>query len=90
MITENRLSAVEFLGDAPIEHVLHPRADLGTVLDPAQYTSPEAALAAWVPVFFPEVPVPTDVSDHTFRVALGSCSSGTCCLPTCSGYSRAA
>ena len=62
VITENRLSAVEFLGDAPIEHVLHPRADLGTVLDPAQYTSPEAALAAWVPVFFPEVPVPTDVS----------------------------
>ena len=71
VITENRLSAVEFLGDAPIEHVLHPRADLGTVLDPAQYTSPEAALAAWVPVFFPEVPVPTDVSDKTFRVALG-------------------
>ena len=62
MITENRLSAAEFLGDAAIEHVLQPRADLGTVLDPAQYTSPEAALAAWVPVFFPELPVPTDVS----------------------------
>ena len=82
MITENRLSAAEFLGDAPIEHVLQPRADLGTVLDPAQYTSPEAALAAWVPVFFPEVPVPTDVSDKKFRMALGACSSDTCCLPT--------
>ena len=71
VITENRLSATEFLGDAPIEHVLQPRADLGTVLDPAQYTSPEAALAAWVPVFFPELPVPTDVSAKKFRVALG-------------------
>ena len=37
---------LEFLGDAPIEHVLHPRSDLGTVLDPAQYTSPDAALTA--------------------------------------------
>jgi DEAD/DEAH box helicase domain-containing protein len=46
VITESRLSAAEFLGDAAIEHVLQPRADLGTVLDPAQYTSPEAALAA--------------------------------------------
>jgi DEAD/DEAH box helicase domain-containing protein len=53
VITESRLSAAEFLGDAPIEHVLQPRADLDTVLDPTQYTSPEAALAAWVPVFFP-------------------------------------
>ena len=72
VITENRLSAVEFLGDASIEHVLHPRSDLGTVLDPTQYTSPDAALAAWVPVFFPEVPVPTAVSDSAFRVALGA------------------
>jgi len=72
VITENRLSAAEFLGDAAIEHVLHPRADLGTVLDPAQYTSPEATLAAWVPVFFPELPVPTDVSATKFRVALGA------------------
>ena len=71
VITENRLSAAEFLGDAAIEHVLQPRPDLGTVLDPAQYTSPEAALAAWVPVFFPELPVPTDVSAQKFRVALG-------------------
>src|SRR5882724_1522260 len=71
VITENRLSAAEFLGDAPIEHVLQPRADLGTVLDPAQYTSPEAALAAWVPVFFPELPVAPDVSSQEFRVALG-------------------
>ncbi len=72
VITESRLSAAEFLGDAPIEHVLQPRADLGTVLDPAQYTSPEAALAAWVPVFFPEVPVPADVSDRAFRITLGA------------------
>jgi DEAD/DEAH box helicase domain-containing protein len=71
VITENRLSAVEFLGDVPIEHVLQSRADLDTVLDPVQYTSPEAALAAWVPVFFPELPVPIDVSDKKFRVALG-------------------
>ena len=42
------------------------------MLDPAQYTSPDAALAAWVPVFFPDVPVPTAVSDPTFRVALGA------------------
>src|SRR5207249_2189898 len=47
VITENRLSAAEFLGDAPIEHVLQPCADLDMVLNPAQYTSPEAALVAW-------------------------------------------
>jgi len=72
VITESRLSAAEFLGDAPIEHVLQPRADLDTVLDPTQYTSPEAALAAWVVVFFPEVPVPADVSDREFRITLGT------------------
>src|SRR5215510_9381556 len=51
--------------------MVHPGGGLGTVLKTAQYTSPEAALAAWMPVFFPELPVPTDVSATTFRVALG-------------------
>jgi DEAD/DEAH box helicase domain-containing protein len=45
--------------------VLQPRADLDTVLDPAQYTSTEAARAAWVPV-------PADVRDQAFRVLLGA------------------
>jgi DEAD/DEAH box helicase domain-containing protein len=72
VITESRLSAAEFLGDAAIEHVLQPRADLGTVLDSALYISPEAALAAWVSVFFPEVRVPADVRDTELRIALGA------------------
>jgi DEAD/DEAH box helicase domain-containing protein len=72
VITESRFSAAEFLDDAAIEHVLQPRADLDTVLNPTQYTSPEAALAAWVAVFFPEVPVPVNVRDQQFRVLLGA------------------
>jgi DEAD/DEAH box helicase domain-containing protein len=67
VITESRLSAAEFLEDAPIEHVLPPRTDLGTVLDSTRYSSPETALAAWVPVFFPEVPIRADVSDREFH-----------------------
>ena len=82
VITESRLSAAEFLGDAAIEHVLQPRADLGTVLDPTPYICPEAALAAWVPVFFPEVLVSADVSDQSSAWRWEHCSSGTCCLPT--------
>jgi DEAD/DEAH box helicase len=42
----------------------------GTARPPC--ASPEAALAAWVPVFFPEVPVPADVSNQAFRVTLGA------------------
>jgi DEAD/DEAH box helicase domain-containing protein len=72
VVTESRLTGAEFLDDAPIEHVLQPRADLGSVLDPVQYASPSAALAAWMPVFFPEVPVPADVGDLAFRVTLGA------------------
>jgi DEAD/DEAH box helicase domain-containing protein len=82
VITESRLSAAEFLGDAPIEHVLQPRADLGTVLDPAQYTSPEAALAAWVPVFFPDVPLPPMSEIKSSTCSWEHCSRGICCSPT--------
>jgi DEAD/DEAH box helicase domain-containing protein len=82
VITESRLSTAEFLGDAAIEPVLQPHADLDSVLNPAQYTNPQAALAAWVPVFFPEVPVPADVRDQAFRMLLGTLLKRLCCSPT--------
>ena len=71
VITEHRLSAAEFLGDATIEHVLQPRADFADVLDPDRYASQEAAVAAWFPVFFPELPRPAQVADPAWRVELG-------------------
>lgn len=71
VITEHRLSATEFLGDATIEHVLQPRADFADVLDPDRYASQADAVAAWFLVFFPELPRPGDIADPGWRVALG-------------------
>lgn len=71
VVVEDRLSAIEFLGDATIEHVLQPRSDFGDVLDPARYLRQEDAVSAWFNVFFPELPAPTDVMDPAWRVSLG-------------------
>jgi DEAD/DEAH box helicase domain-containing protein len=71
VIGENRLSVAEFLGDATIEHVLQPRDDFRDVLNPARHLRQEEAVAAWFAVFFPDAPAPADVSDTTWRIALG-------------------
>ena len=41
------------------------------VLDTDVFIDHFRGLAVWGSVFFPELPVPTDVSAKTFRVALG-------------------
>ena len=72
VITENRESIADFLGDATIEHVLQGREDIGEVLDAASYRSQEEAVAKWFPLFFPGVPVPSDVAEPGWRCELGA------------------
>lgn len=71
VVTENRLTEIEFLGESTIEHVLYPRPDFDTVLDADQYPSQQAAVAAWFMLFFPGLDQPADVDDLTWRSALG-------------------
>jgi len=72
VVTENRLTEVEFLGENTIEHVFYARSDLGEVLDADLYSSQQAAVKAWFEVFFPELTKPSDVDDMSWRSALGS------------------
>ena len=74
VITENRKSVAEFLGESPIEYVLHGRTDFETVLDPANYASQAAAVAAWYSVFFTDVPAASAeaVANAAWRAALGT------------------
>ena len=71
VVTENRLTEGEFLGESTIEHVLYSRPDFDTVLDADQYPTQQAAVAAWFALFFPGLPVPADVDDPAWRRALG-------------------
>ena len=71
VITETRESLTQFLGEEPIEFIFQARTDLDRVLDPAQYASPDAAIAAWFSVFFPELPAPNSVGDPDWRSRLG-------------------
>ncbi len=71
VVTENRLSVAEFLGDATIEHVMQPRPDFSDVLDPTKYLRQEDAVASWSKVFFSDDPAPLDVTDPAWRMALG-------------------
>jgi DEAD/DEAH box helicase domain-containing protein len=71
VVTENRLTEAEFLGDSTIEFLLHPRTNFDVVLDADQYPSQQAAVAAWFALFFPELDNPLDVSDLAWRSALG-------------------
>ena len=71
VITENRLSVAEFLGDAVIDHLFQARADLPDILKPTKYPNQAAAVAAWFAVFFPDLPRPADVNDGAWRQQLG-------------------
>lgn len=72
VVTENRKSVAEFLGDATIEHVLQWQAGTESVLDPATFNTQQAAVRAWFEVFFPDQPQPVDVEDPAWRMALGA------------------
>lgn len=71
VITERRQSVAEFLGDATVDFMFAFRPDLAGVLEPERYRSPEAAVAAWFGLFFPEEPFPAAVRDPAWRVELG-------------------
>lgn len=71
VVTEDRRSEIEFLGDSAIEYVLYPRPDFDTVLDADQYPSQQAAVAAWFILFFPGRDEPDDVDDPVWRRTLG-------------------
>lgn len=73
VVTEDRLSAGEFLADAPTEHFLQPRADFAEVLDAQAFRTPAQAVQAWFKVFFADEPEPTlaDVCSSAWRVRLG-------------------
>ncbi len=71
VVTENRKSVAEFLGDATIEHVLQWQEGTEALLLPAAYATQQAAVRAWFAVFFPDKTVPADVEDGTWRMALG-------------------
>ena len=71
VITENRITELEFLGESTIEHVLYPRPDFEAVLAPRQYESQQQALAAWFQLFFPGESSPTDIEDKEWRKKLG-------------------
>ncbi len=71
VVTENRLSETEFLGESPIEHVLYPRPDFAVVLDAEQYLTQQSAVAAWFTLFFPGQVKPANVDDLAWRSELG-------------------
>ena len=71
VVTENRKSVADFLGDATIEHVLQWQEGSASVLEPAKYPTQQAAVRAWFAVFFPDQPQPADVDDAAWRMALG-------------------
>ncbi|MEY2699709.1 MAG: hypothetical protein RIQ52_464, partial [Pseudomonadota bacterium] len=71
VITENRLSPSDFLGDRLVDHVFSWHPDWEAQLEPDQYPSQAKAIAAWFGIFFPDLPPPADVHDPVWRQALG-------------------
>jgi DEAD/DEAH box helicase domain-containing protein len=71
VITEDRITEQEFLGENTIEHVLYARPDLQSLLALSQYDSQQAAIAAWFQLFFPGETQPTDPDDGEWRKKLG-------------------
>ncbi len=72
VVTESRLTDLEFLGDGTIEHVLHASSDFESRLKPERYSSQEEAISAWFPLFFPGATPPADVGQTAWRSELGS------------------
>lgn len=74
VITEDRLSVAEFLGDGTIDHFFEAGADIAERLAPARYMNQQQAVSAWFKLFFPELPAPASpavVDDPGWRIALG-------------------
>lgn len=72
VVVENRQSVGGFLEEAMVDFMFSFHREWADVLDPARYRSPEAAVAAWFALMFPEESSPVDVSDLGWRRTLGS------------------
>ena len=71
VVTENRLTEADFLGNLPIDFVLYPSPGFVESLEPEKYAGADKALAAWFTSFFPGEAAPADVNDPVWRVRLG-------------------
>ncbi|EIN00452.1 DEAD/DEAH box helicase [Paraburkholderia hospita] len=76
VVIENRQSVGAFLEDAMVVYMFAFRPELVARLDATQYASPEAAVAAWFALFFPDEPIPSDVRAAAWRRQLGSMLKG--------------
>lgn len=72
VVVENRQSVGVFLEDAMVDFMFSFHREWLEALEPARYRSPEAAVATWFGLFFPDEPSPADVNDSAWRKALGS------------------
>ena len=72
VVVENRQSVGVFLEDAMVDFMFSFHREWADALEPARYRSPQAAVAAWFGLFFPDEPPPADVSDPAWRKALGA------------------
>jgi DEAD/DEAH box helicase domain-containing protein len=71
VITEDRQSVGVFLDDSTVDYVFPALENPASALDATQFTSPEEAVAAWYRLFFPDLPLPVNVNDLTWRIQLG-------------------
>lgn len=71
VVTETRQSVGLFLEDAPVNYMFTFRPELVGVLEASRHASPEAAVATWFGLFFPDEAVPVDVRDAAWRQGLG-------------------
>ncbi|ULR90337.1 DEAD/DEAH box helicase [Comamonas sp. B21-038] len=83
VVTENRLSVDDFLGDAMVSYMFMWTPALDAALDPELSASPEHAVQAWFEVFFPGVQQPAGVevvNSTQWRHALGGTLNNISCL----------
>lgn len=72
VVTESRQSVGAFLDDAMVNYMYTFRPDCTPALDAKQYASPQAAVAGWFGLFFPDEAAPADVRDSAWRQHLGT------------------
>jgi DEAD/DEAH box helicase domain-containing protein len=71
LITEQRISAAEFLGEAVIRYSQPPAPEDEDALNPENHASPEEYLAAQYGLWFDKAVTPGDMESDSFRVGLG-------------------
>lgn len=71
VVTESRQSVGRFLEDATVDYMFLFRAEQAPLLEPSQYSTPQAAVQAWFSLCFPDEPAPEDVNAPAWRRELG-------------------